>query len=394
MMKKILIVDDDNCTRLSIKRLLSSYDVIEANHGQAAIELVQKHAPDLILLDQMMPQMDGLEVLKRIKAIDEDIQCVIVTAQGTLQLAVQSLKHGALDFIVKPFEAFVLLHTVERALEHVDLIQSKRKVGQEKEKAQAELLHYKNDLEKIVEERTKECKEAQQKAEKANKAKSEFLANMSHELRTPMHGILSFSKFGVERYQGEKRETLRDYFGEIKSCGDRLLNLLNDLLDLSKLEANKVQYQFNPVCIQDFFQSVVDELKAFSAENGIELKLDGNALTETVNLDKEKMVQALQNLLSNAIKFSAKDKAVVLSAEHRQEHFLIAVQDNGIGIPDEDLDTIFDTFYQSQLTKSKDQGSGLGLSIARKIISDHNGLVWAENNPDGGAIFYILLPKD
>jgi CheY-like chemotaxis protein/ElaB/YqjD/DUF883 family membrane-anchored ribosome-binding protein len=234
VMKKILIVDDDNCTRLSIKRLLSDYDVIEADNGPAALDLVKQHSPDLILLDQMMPQMDGLEVLKKIKDIDEDLQCVIVTAQGTLQLAVQSLKHGALDFVVKPFESFVLLHTVERALEHVDLMRSKRQVDQEKNTAQSELLHFKEDFEQIMAERTQECQKAREKAEQAYKAELERLANTSQELRTHIQEILRVSQGGAERFQEEAPETLRDYFLEIQGRGDRLLKVLDDLLDQSE----------------------------------------------------------------------------------------------------------------------------------------------------------------
>jgi signal transduction histidine kinase len=230
-------------------------------------------------------------------------------------------------------------------------------------------------------------------AQAASMAKSDFLANMSHELRTPLHGILSFSNFGVKRYESADREKLGDYFGHIRTSGSSLLVLLNAILDLAKCESGKMTYRMHRVDLRDLVQPVLDELKALLSERGIELSWRRPEWSAEVNADAEKIKQVIRNLLSNAIKFSPEHAAITLSLESRVRAVRLAVRDEGPGVPEDELDAVFDKFVQSSLTNDGSGGTGLGLAICSAIVDEHGGRIWAENNPPKGATFWIELAR-
>lgn len=236
-------------------------------------------------------------------------------------------------------------------------------------------------------------------AELANKAKSEFLANMSHELRTPMHGILSFSHFGLSRLDKVPVEKLGKYFLRINESGNRLLLLVNDLLDLSKLEAGKMQFEYVTANLEQVVESCVAEQQARLNEKNLKVEL--NSIHPIANFDKLRIGQVVTNLLSNAIKFSPADSLINIEIKpghlkSKQGQLIKALQlsvsDVGCGIPEDELETVFDKFIQSSKTKTSAGGTGLGLSICGEIIKGHQGELWVENNISGGASFYFLIP--
>lgn len=391
LMKKILIVDDDRNTRVLIKYALEGFECIEADSGVAALQLLLKTnlSPDLILLDQRMPEMDGMMTLDAINQKELELKCVMVTAEGTLQLALEAMKKGALDFVVKPFDPHVLKHTVEKALKVVELMKDKKHLLEERQQAQKD---YESHLQREVNKRTEEAVKSKLEAQRANQAKSEFLANMSHELRTPMHGILSFSKFGVDRINEENKEKLLKYFQEIRSCGKRLLGLLNDLLDLSKLEAEKVDYDFKNQPFCPVVEKAICEVDALSKGKDLSVVFHRKGSSGKVKMDKNKIVQVVINLLSNAIKFSPKGEEILIDIHQHENHLQLSIVDRGIGILESELKNVFDEFIQGSQTKSGAGGTGLGLAISKRIILDHQGEIWVENNPGGGTIACFLLP--
>lgn len=236
-------------------------------------------------------------------------------------------------------------------------------------------------------------KEAKELAEAANAAKSEFLANMSHELRTPMHAVLSFAELGEVRARDAKDERLLRYFERIRQSGHRLLQMLNDLLDLSKLEAGKMEYRMQPLALQNVAAEVLEELGSLGRSRDIVLQADATDDLPLVDADPQRMAQVLRNLVANAIRFSPDRGQVRVTFSQDAAHVFMGVEDEGVGIPPDELERIFDKFIQSTKTKTGAGGTGLGLAISRQIVQAHAGTVHAENRPGGGARFVVTLPR-
>lgn len=232
-------------------------------------------------------------------------------------------------------------------------------------------------------------------AEQANQAKSMFLANMSHELRTPMHAVLSFSQLGIER-AGESK--LGEYFGRIYQSGSRLLRLINDLLDLSKLEAGHMDMSFRSQALRPLVDAALTELAPLLLASGLEVELREDPCLPLLALDELRFGQVLRNLLSNAIKFSPEGgRIVVHMGQHGVSRQLspgvrLAIVDQGPGIPEGELESIFGEFVQSSQTRTGAGGTGLGLAICRHIVSAHGGQILARNAALGGAELIVDLP--
>lgn len=251
----------------------------------------------------------------------------------------------------------------------------------------------------VFKQNAKELVMARQQAESANVAKTEFLANMSHELRTPMHAMLSYAKLGLDRTEDHESKAFK-YFNNITTSGERLLKLLNDLLDLSKLEAGKVEFHFKKADLYHTIDSVIMELKSLISEKKLNIITQKVLENGTISCDQEKMSQVLINLLSNAIKFSPEGGNIYISvASNNREHGInngveIKVEDEGIGIPESELEQVFDKFVQSSKSNKGTGGTGLGLSIAKSIVSAHKGKIWAKTRVPTGATFIVVLPMD
>lgn len=242
---------------------------------------------------------------------------------------------------------------------------------------------------KQLENRLKHSKE---QAELANKAKSDFLSNISHELRTPMQGILGYSNLAIKKINQLDTSKFLEYFSEIRTSGHRLMLLLNDILDLSKLESGKMVYDFTTEKMFDVVTSVISEFKIPSRNKAVKIIFDKLQFDDTISLDKEKIIQVIRNLIDNGIKFSKPNDLIRITAIKENGCLKTFVIDQGLGIPESELETVFDKFVQSSKTKTNAGGTGLGLAICKEIIEAHNGKIKAENNPEGGATFSFMLP--
>ena len=277
-------------------------------------------------------------------------------------------------------------------------------IGQRKE-AEAELLRHRDHLQEMVAEQTADLLRAKDIAERANHTKSEFLANMSHELRTPMHAVLSFAALGEEKTAAGNTEKVGRYFQRIRQSGERLLMLLNNLLDLSKLEAGKMHVELAQHDLLPLIHEASSELEMLLKQRNLKLLIEPVRCNTMAICDPTRFGQVIRNLLSNAIKFSPDEGCISISFERSSipagrrsddgtllQTLRITVSDQGVGIPPNELDTIFDKFVQSSKTKNGAGGTGLGLSICREIMNAHRGTIEACNNPDRGASFILQLP--
>jgi len=230
-------------------------------------------------------------------------------------------------------------------------------------------------------------------AEESNRLKSEFLANMSHELRTPMHGILSFANFGIKKSETASREKLLQYFVYIQTSGERLLVLLNDLLDLSKVEAGKLVLNKQKSDLNSIIQTCCNEQQQRLEDSSITLEFNNTSNSVNGKFDATRIGQVICNLLSNAIKFSPNNGIITIATMVNDLGQLsFSINNQGEPIPSNELESIFDPFIQSSKPPSDITGTGLGLAISHEFVKAHGGRIWAEANLQKGATFKFILP--
>ena len=269
-----------------------------------------------------------------------------------------------------------------------------------------ELRYHRDRLQELVDERTADLTHAKNEAERANHAKSEFLANITHELRTPLHAIISFTRLAQSHLKRSDLETVPEFLDDIYLASQRQLHLVNDLLDLAKVEAGRMTLSIARQNVQTLLESSVRGVTPLLDSKSLQLTWQITTQNLFVDVDSTRMQQVFANLLSNAIKFSPEGGLLRLrlsddelpagrreSDPRSQPALRIDLSDAGIGIPEEDLHSIFDKFVQSRRTKTGSGGTGLGLAICREIVTLHGGRIHAANNPDGGATFSLVIPR-
>lgn len=374
-MTRILVVDDvpDNVKLLAYDLEDEGYDVITAYNGYQALTSIEKHKPDLILLDIMMPDLDGLEVCRRLKKNPEhrNIPIILISAKGSDEDVIAGLDQGAMDYIVKPFHYPVVSARVRSA---------------------ARIKRYQD----MIHEMNASLDEARSIAESLATAKSDFLAKMSHEIRTPMNGILgSAALLDSEDLTVEQRELLT----VIQSSGTALLDLINDILDYSKGEAGKLELD-----MKDFnLAQLIEETLNLVSEKAHAKKLQINCeLSESVSPfligDPARLRQILLNFLSNAIKFTEKGEVTLRvtgsnSKSPNEIDIAFAVEDTGLGMTEEEVEHLFVEYYQAQHSNENPQeGTGLGLCITQQLCHLMRGRIEVQSAPGEGSIFTATIP--
>lgn len=395
----ILVVDDtpDNLKLLSAILAEAGYKVRPVTSGQRALEAVEMSPPDLILLDILMPNMDGYEVCRRLKESPKsrDIPVIFLTALNDPASQVKGFEVGAFDYITKPFDEQTVLARIANQLT----------IQKQKNELQAEIA-YRQQLET-------QLRYAKDMAEEANRTKSVFIANMSHELRTPMNAILGFAE--LMKTDPAMRADYREYMEIIYESGQYLLSLINGILDLAKIESKKVNFNWETFELNNLIENL-NKIFTFKAKTqNIKFLVEAkNRLPERIKTDQQKIRQVLINLLGNAFKFTRQGQIILrLTALDFAETktfkagqvqplqptdsetpltMLFEVIDTGPGIPPEDLSKIFQPFVQAELGQKVEGGTGLGLSISQKFVEILGGELIVHSVVNEGSCFQCYLP--
>lgn len=251
-------------------------------------------------------------------------------------------------------------------------------------KRDQDLLSINETLEQKVHDRTRQLEKAKRKAEMASEAKSEFLRNMSHEFRTPLHAVISFAAYGIKEHETSPPSQLKQYFEFIQTSTERLCKLVNEVLDLAKLEHGEHKFLLKRGDMRELLKRAAESMEPLLKDKQLTLKLDMPSEPTPAVCDHDKIGQVLTNLIGNAIKFTPAGKSITLHthaiADAVNPQVVVSVADEGVGIPEEEKELIFESFRQSSRTNTGAGGTGLGLAICRGIVEAHGGKIWAENN--------------
>jgi len=431
---RILAIDDnqDNLTVLKaeIAEMIPDATTYTASDGSTGIELTRVNDPHVILLDIVMPGVDGLSVCRQLKQ-DENLQhipIVILTALKTDQkIRIKAMEAGAEAFLSNPIdkvELFAMIMSmvkVKKAADHQrlekadlaklisertqeidkELLQRKRaeeelqKANQKLKQTQIATLNLLEDLKKEITAREKseaELVRAKEKAEESDRLKSAFLANMSHEIRTPMNGIIGFS--GLLSDPDLNAVDLNRYIRIINDNCQQLLHIISDLIDISKIEAGMVEPEITEFCLNDLMNSLYENYHQKAVLKSLKLNLYNDLVCDACNIlaDKGKLRQVIENLLTNAVKFT-KEGEVNFGYRLKNNTILFFIEDTGIGIAPQHQEAIFNRFWQVEAGLARQYGgTGLGLSISSAYVNKMGGKIELESTLGKGSRFSFTLP--
>lgn len=367
----VLIVDDEPGIRSGICRILSNYtvgypfmdedfefDLIEAGTGEQAIEILDSQTIDVVLLDNKLPGMDGIDVLEYITKKQFDLAVMMITSYASLDLAIKATRFGAYTFMPKPFTPQELRATIENVTKHLFLKRMTRKMQEE-----------------------------------GKQIRFQFLSVLSHELKSPINAVEGYLKMMQEKQFGDKVD---DYANMIERSLTRLKgmrNLIMDLLDLTKMESGKKERKLRDINLKDVVKMAMDTMEPYAIQRSVKIKqfVEGDV---HLLADPDEMEIVFNNLISNAVKYNCDGGSVKVELFDKKDHISIKVSDTGIGMSKDDMDKIFQDFVRIKNSKTKEiTGSGLGLSITKKMIEQYNGSIDVESEPDQGTTFLITLPR-
>lgn len=376
----ILIVDDSSENLRAMEALLKRPDrvVLQVQSGEEALRCLLTHDVAVILLDIRMAEMDGYETAALIRKREKTrhLPIIFLTAfnkDGTDILKGYSL--GAVDYIFKPLVPEILCAKIDVFAELYKTTQALRRKNEELERTEREL--------RLTNERLEEL----------NRLKSSFVSVASHEIRTPVTGIKAYVDNILCGLVGPVTDKQRQYLTRVTHNVDRLMKIIEELLDLAKIEAGQLQLHLASIPIAALIHHVTDELGPMAQEKQISLHTSDCTPDVCVHGDEGKLHQVLTNLVHNAIKFTHVGGRVEVEVRRQEDGALqIRVTDTGPGIPAADLSKIFDRFYSSSSAPPETRGAGLGLTISKSLVALHGGNLWVTSIADQGSSFYIDLP--
>jgi len=388
----VFIVDDDPTNVHVLIDALSHVDlnVSVATSGEAALKLVEVVKPDIILLDVIMPGIDGFETCRRLKENEAvaEIPVIFMTALSETVNKIAGFEAGGVDYITKPFQHEEVLARVNA---HLTIRQQQRQLRE----LNAGLAAERELLAERVQEQTAKLRETNTQLSQALRLKDEFLRSMSHEFRTPLNIILGMSEALQQSLYGPLNDEQRKSLCSIEENGQRLLVLLIDILEFSKIMAGTVALEIRSIPLTSVCHIALQriDLKARKKHIRVSSRLD-TGITK-VQADETRLGQILDKLLDNAVKFTPEGGMIGLEVTGDSEQHMVrfTVWDTGIGIADDDMGRMFQTFVQldGSLSRGYD-GVGIGLSLTRHLVDMHGGRITVESEPGKGSRFTVSLP--
>lgn len=392
---KILVVDDDSVDRLAVSRALGKaavkMEMTEATSAKDAIALLSNHVFDCIFLDYLLPDRDGLELIRDLHRREIEAPIIVLTGQGDEQIAVEMMKAGASDYLSKNrISPEILAKTVQSAI-RVRRAEREAKQANRLLKESNELLRHTNQE---LERQRNQIELQNLQLQEAYRLKSEFLATMSHELRTPMNAILGFAQILLRQYQDPLTSQQTNIVQRILNNAQNLLQMINEVLDFSKLESGEMTLSVSEFDLVKSIRLTVEELRFLAQQKGLRLKTDLQLSNPLVVSDSNFLRRIVINLVSNAIKFTNNGEIAVRVREITPDRLAIAVLDTGIGIASQDLETIFEEFRQVDRSLTRHyQGTGLGLAITNSLVKMLGGTITVESRLGQGSTFTVELPR-
>lgn len=364
--QRILMVDDDRLNLSILAGILrpQGYELSEATSGEAALERYAALSPDLVLLDVMMPGIDGFETCQQLKRKYGDLcaPVIFITAKSESDDVVQGFAAGGVDYLPKPFRAKEVAARIRLHLQNRALIEAQRHLVEQ-------LSH-------------------------ANAAKNQLLGMAAHDLRNPLASVRALAGFLQEEATGPLNSDQRDLLGTISEASQSMLDLVNELLDTSVLESGEVSIHFENASLAELLEKEIRLHNINAAGKGTRIELAaGSPMPAQLSFDASKLRQVMANLLSNACKFSPPNSLITVRTELTPGRCTVAVQDQGPGIPEHERHKLFQDFGRTSVRPTAgEKSTGLGLAICRRIMEAHGGSIHAESCPGGGSIFKFTLP--
>jgi len=436
---KILVVDDnaENIFLLDSWLKENGYEVVSTANGAEALDKLHTEEFDLIISDILMPVMDGFQLCKKVNSNDKlnSIPFVFCTASYTDKQDEEfALQLGAARFIRKPFDMSELIPIIENLCNGNNTSRSSTKPDNqipedengnyklyseilvkkledkmlllekeitERKHIEAELAGERNKLEKTVNARTRELRLSIQKLqdtnlllEHANRAKNKFLESMSHELRTPLNAILGFTEILYGQFFGKLNDKQMDYVREVDSSGKLLLGHINNLLNIVKIDAGKMELVLESCSLTQLMDSVVSIMVSQFERKNITVKTSIDYVPDVVVVDINKYKQIMYNLLSNALKYTPEGGCVnITCSEERETGMRVEISDTGIGINEEEEKHIFSGFFQADWVHDNQLGgTGLGLTLTRRLVELHGGKIGVYSEVGKGSTFWFTMP--
>ncbi len=368
---KVLVVDDEPGIRSGIQRILRNFrvgypfmdedfdfEVIEAETGEKAIEIIESQTMDIILLDNKLPGMDGIEVLDYIKKKEYDAQVMMITSYASLDLAIKATNNGAYNFMPKPFTPDELKSSIEGITKHLYLKRMTRQMNRE-----------------------------------GKQVRFQFLSVLSHELKSPINAVEGYLKIMKERQVGDN---LADYDAMIDRSLERIKgmrNLIMDLMDLTRLQSGKKAREIKKVDLNQVARIAMDTMEPMAIQKNVKMYLDAPE-NLVMQADADEIEIIVNNLVSNAVKYNRESGSVHVIMRQSGSALNISVEDTGIGMSEDDVKLLFQEFVRIKNEKTKFiTGSGLGLSIVKKLVEEtYKGTITVKSQPDVGTVFKVVIP--